>query len=262
VGNYGGAWQNQQHEFAQFPGPILMTSNCLVEPTESYSNRLFTSGPVGFPHIPHIKNQDFSPLIATAMAWPGFQETQEEKTITIGFARHAIMGVSSALINLIRNGDIRHLFLVGGCDGAAPGRNYYSDLAALIPSDSVILTLGCNKYRFNGMEHGAIAGIPRLLDMGQCNDSYSAIFVAKALADAMDCSVNALPLALVVSWFEQKAVAVLLTLLSLGIRGIRLGPTLPAFLTPALLTQLAERFDLKPIASAQADLAAALASVA
>ncbi|WP_347259231.1 hydroxylamine reductase, partial [Methylocaldum sp.] len=258
VGNYGGAWQDQTREFAEFPGAILMTSNCLVEPHPRYRQRIFTAGPVGWPGVRHIANGDFSPVIQAALAFPGFQEDAPEQTITVGFARNTVLGVADKVVDAVKTGAIRHFFLIGGCDGAVPGRNYYTDLADRVPEDSVILTLGCGKYRFNRHEFGAIGGIPRLLDIGQCNDAYSAIQIASALAGAFNCGVNDLPLSLMVSWFEQKAVAVLLTLLSLGIRGIRLGPTLPAFLTPALLEQLSARFDLKPITTAEADIEAAL----
>jgi hydroxylamine reductase len=258
VGNYGGAWQDQTREFAEFPGAILMTSNCLVEPQPRYRQRIFTAGPVGWPGVRHIANGDFSPVIQAALAFPGFQEDAPEQTITVGFARNTVLGVADKVVDAVKTGAIRHFFLIGGCDGAVPGRNYYTDLADRVPEDSVILTLGCGKYRFNRHEFGAIGGIPRLLDIGQCNDAYSAIQIASALAGAFNCGVNDLPLSLMVSWFEQKAVAVLLTLLSLGIRGIRLGPSLPAFLTPALLEQLSARFDLKPITTAEADIEAAL----
>jgi hydroxylamine reductase len=262
AGNYGSAWQEQTREFAEFPGPILMTSNCLVEPQPRYRQRIFTSGPVGWPGVRHIANRDFSQLIGAALALPGFQEDAPEETVTVGFGRTTVLGVADKVIDAVKSGAIRHFFLIGGCDGAAPGRNYYTDLADQAPQDSVILTLGCGKYRFNRHQFGDIGGIPRLLDIGQCNDSYSAIKIAGALAEAFNCGVNDLPLSLMVSWFEQKAVAVLLTLLSLGIRGIRLGPSLPAFLTPALLEQLSARFDLKPATTAEADLAAALGRAA
>lgn len=262
VGNYGGAWQEQTREFADFPGPIVMTSNCLVEPQPRYRQRIFTSGPVGWPGVRHIANGDFSQVIQAAKALPGFAEDVPEETITVGFGRTAVLGVADKVIDAVKSGAIRHFFLIGGCDGAAPGRNYYTDLADQAPQDSVLLTLGCGKFRFNRHEFGDIGGIPRLLDIGQCNDSYSAIKIAVALAEAFECGVNDLPLSLMVSWFEQKAVAVLLTLLALGIRGIRLGPTLPAFLTPTLLAELSARFDLKPATTAEADLAAVLAKAA
>jgi hydroxylamine reductase len=258
VGNYGGAWQDQTREFAEFPGAILMTSNCLIEPHPRYRQRIFTAGPVGWPGVRHIANGDFSAVIQAALAFPGFQEDAPEQTVTVGFGRNTVLGVADQVIDAVKSGAIRHFFLIGGCDGAAPGRNYYTDLADRVPEDSVILTLGCGKYRFNRHEFGTIGGIPRLLDIGQCNDAYSAIQIASALAGAFNCGVNDLPLSLMVSWFEQKAVAVLLTLLSLGIRAIRLGPSLPAFLTPALLEQLSARFDLKPITTAEADIEAAL----
>lgn len=262
AGNYGGAWQNQNQDFAAFPGPILMTSNCLVEPAASYRQRIFTSGPVGWAGVRHIINGDFTPIVQAALAMPGFQEDAPEKTVTVGFGRHAVLGVADQVIDAVKSGAIRHFFLIGGCDGAAPGRNYYTDFAENTPSDSVILTLGCGKYRFHERDFGAIGGIPRLLDVGQCNDAYSALQIAGALANAFQCEVNQLPLSLVISWFEQKAVAVLLSLLSLGIRGIRLGPSLPAFLTPPVLAKLVETFDIKPIGDPVADVAAALAKAA
>jgi hydroxylamine reductase len=262
VGNYGGAWQDQTREFAEFPGPIVMTSNCLVEPQPSYRQRIFTAGPVGWPGVRHIANRDFSTVIAAAKALPGFVADAPESRVTVGFGRTAVLGVADKVIEAVKGGAIKHFFLIGGCDGAAPGRNYYTDLADQAPADSVLLTLGCGKFRFNRHEFGDIGGIPRLLDIGQCNDSYSAVKIAVALAEAFECGVNDLPLSLMVSWFEQKAVAVLLTLLALGIRGIRLGPTLPAFLTPALLAELSARFDLRPVTTAEADLAQVFAKAA
>ncbi|WP_020158639.1 hydroxylamine reductase [Methylobacter marinus] len=260
AGNYGGAWQDQQKDFANFPGPILMTSNCIIEPQPQYRQRIFTAGPVGWPGVRHISDGNFAPVIQAARALPGFKdEAGAEKTITIGFGRDAVLGVADQVIDAVKSGAIRHFFLIGGCDGAAPGRNYYTEFAEKAPSDTVLLTLGCNKYRFNQHDFGDIGGIPRLLDMGQCNDSYSAIKVAAALADAFGCEVNDLPLSLIVSWFEQKAAAVLLTLLALGIRNIRLGPTLPAFLTPNLVQALVDKYGLQPITTAQADIDAALA---
>ncbi|MDX8378107.1 MAG: hydroxylamine reductase [Mariprofundales bacterium] len=260
VGNYGGAWQDQQTDFANFPGPILMTSNCIIEPALSYRRRIFTAGPVGWPGVRHFDNHDFSQLIQAANAMPGFASAEEEKSITIGFGRDAVLGVAGTIIDAVKGGAIKHFFLVGGCDGAASGRNYYSDFVEQTPKDTVILTLGCAKYRFNKQDLGDIGGIPRLLDLGQCNDSYSAIQIAIALADAFECEVNDLPLSLMVSWFEQKAAAVLLTLLALGIKGIHLGPTLPAFVTPAVLATLVEAFDIKANTTPEADLAAALAA--
>lgn len=259
VGNYGGAWQDQQSDFAHFPGPILMTSNCIIEPMPQYRQRIFTTGPVGWPGVRHLEHHDFSTLIRAAQALPGFPATAPEETITVGFGRHAVLGVADKVIDAVRAGQIRHFFLIGGCDGAAPGRNYYTEFAEQAPDDTVVMTLGCNKYRFNRHAFGDIGGIPRLLDVGQCNDSYSAIRIATALADAFDCGVNDLPLSLVISWFEQKAAAVLLTLLALGLRNIRLGPTLPAFITPGVLAVLVEQFGIRPIGDASTDLAAALA---
>ncbi|BBP94876.1 hydroxylamine reductase [Burkholderia sp. SFA1] len=262
AGNYGGAWQDQQSDFANFPGPILMTSNCIIEPRPQYRQRIFTTGPVGWPGVRHIENHDFSMLIQAAKALPGFAETAPEQTITVGFGRHAVLGVADKVIDAVKTGAIKHFFLIGGCDGAAPGRNYYTEFAEQAPDDTVVMTLGCNKYRFNRHAFGDIGGIPRLLDLGQCNDAYSAIRIATALADAFECGVNDLPLSLIVSWFEQKAAAVLLTLLALGIRNIRLGPTLPAFLTPNILAILVDKFAIQPIGDARSDLAAALSAKA
>ncbi len=262
AGNYGGAWQDQQKEFAEFPGPIVMTSNCLIEPQPRYRARIFTAGPVGWSGVRHIANEDFSQVVQAALALPGFAEDAEEKRITIGFGRAAVLGVADKVIDAVKTGAIRHFFLVGGCDGAAPGRNYYSDFAHEAPQDTVILTIGCGKYRFNKQEFGTVAGLPRLLDMGQCNDAYSALVVATKLAEAFNVGVNDLPLSLIVSWFEQKAAAVLLTLLALGVRNVRLGPTLPAFLTPALVDVLVEKFGIQPITEAKADIAAALSRAA
>ncbi|MCA8047931.1 hydroxylamine reductase [Burkholderia arboris] len=259
VGNYGGAWQDQQSDFAHFPGPILMTSNCIIEPMPQYRQRIFTTGPVGWPGVRHLEHHDYSMLIRAAQALPGFPATAPEETITVGFGRHAVLGVADQVVEAVKAGQIRHFFLIGGCDGAAPGRNYYTEFAEQAPGDTVVMTLGCNKYRFNRHAFGDIGGIPRLLDVGQCNDSYSAIRIATALADAFECGVNDLPLSLVISWFEQKAAAVLLTLLALGLRNIRLGPTLPAFITPGVLAVLVEQFGIQPIGDAGSDLAASLA---
>jgi hydroxylamine reductase len=262
VGNYGGAWQDQQTDFANFPGPILITSNCIIEPQPQYRQRIFTTGPVGWPGLRHLNNSDFSVLIQAAHALPGFKEDAPEETITIGFGRDTVLGVADTVIEAVKSGAIRHFFLIGGCDGAAPGRNYYTEFAENVPQDSVVLTLGCAKYRFNRHDFGTIGGLPRLLDIGQCNDTYSAIKIATALAGAFNCSVNELPLSLVISWFEQKAAAVLLTLLALGIKNIRLGPSLPAFLTPNLIGVLVDKFGLKPIGDAKADIEADLCKVA
>lgn len=258
VGNYGGAWQDQQKDFADFPGPILMTSNCIIEPQPIYRQRIFTTGPVGWPGVRHLENNDFSILIQAAQALPGFKEDATARSITIGFGSDAVLGLADKVIQAVKTGAIRHFFLIGGCDGAAPGRNYYTDFAEQVPKDTVVLTLGCNKYRFNQHDFGDIDGIPRLLDIGQCNDTYSALKIATALADAFNCDVNELPLTLVVSWFEQKAAAVLLSLLALDIKNIRLGPTLPAFLTPNLINVLVDKFGLRQIGDARADIEAAL----
>jgi hydroxylamine reductase len=262
VGNYGGAWQDQQKEFAEFPGPIVMTSNCLIEPQPRYRGRILTAGPVGWAGVRHIANEDFSIVVQAAQALPGFADDAPEKTITIGFGRETVLGVADKVIDAVKSGAIRHFFLVGGCDGAAPGRNYYSDFADEAPKDTVILTIGCGKYRFNKHDFGTIGGLPRLLDMGQCNDAYSALVVATKLAEAFGVGVNQLPLSLIVSWFEQKAAAVLLTLLALGVRNVRLGPTLPAFLTPALVEVLVEKFGIQPIGEAKADIEASLSRAA
>jgi hydroxylamine reductase len=259
AGNYGGAWQDQQKEFDAFPGAIVMTTNCIQKPRDSYKNRIFTCGLVAWPGVVHIKNRDFTPVIEAALAQPGFTEDAEEKTITIGFGRNAVMSVADKVIEAVKAGKIRHFFLVGGCDGAKPGRNYYTEFAQQVPDDCVILTLACGKYRFNKLPFGDIDGIPRLLDVGQCNDAYSAIQIAVALANAFECDVNDLPLTLVLSWYEQKAVCILLTLLHLGIRNMRLGPTLPAFIGPNVLNVLVEKFNIAPISTPQEDLKAMLA---
>lgn len=259
VGQHGGAWQDQHADFASFPGPVVMTSNCLIEPQPSYKQRVFTTGPAGWPGVRHLTLSNLAPLLKAAKALPGFAKDEPPKTITVGFARDAVLGVADKVIEAVKAGDIRRFLVIGGCDGAAPGRNYYTDVADHAPHDTVMLTMGCAKYRFNRHEYGTIGGIPRLLDLGQCNDSYSAIQIALALAGAFECDVNDLPLSLFVSWFEQKAAAVLLTLLALGIRNIRLGPSLPAFLTPAAANVLVERFALKPIGDPLGDLAAAMA---
>jgi hydroxylamine reductase len=258
AGNYGGAWQDQAREFDAFPGAILMTTNCIQKPKESYRGRIFTCGLVQWPGVTHIEDRDFSPVIAAALAAPGFEEDAEPKEITIGFGRNAVLGVADTVINAVKNGDLRHFFLIGGCDGAKTGRNYYTELAQAVPDDCVILTLACGKYRFNKLEFGDIGGIPRLLDIGQCNDAYSAIQIALALADAFDCGVNDLPLSMVLSWYEQKAVCILLTLLHLGIQDMRLGPTLPAFIGPNVLQVLQDKFGLQPITTPEEDLAAIL----
>jgi hydroxylamine reductase len=259
AGNYGGAWQDQVREFEAFPGAILFTTNCLQAPRASYKGRVFTTGPVAFPGITHVESGDFSRVIAAAKAAPGFISDSPEKHITVGFGHQAVLGVAGKVVEAVKAGAIKHFFLIGGCDGAKTGRNYYTDFAKAVPNDCVILTLACGKYRFNKLEFGEIGGIPRLLDIGQCNDAYAAIQIASALAQAFGTDVNGLPLSLVLSWYEQKAVAVLLSLLHLGIRNIRLGPTLPAFVTPAALKVLVEKFAIKPITTVEADLRACLA---
>ena len=260
VGNYGGAWQDQAKEFDAFPGAILMTTNCIQKPRDGYKGRIFTTGLVAWPDVSHIgPEKDFSAVIDAALAADGFAEDAEEKTITVGFGHNAVMGVAGTVIEAVKAGQIKHFFLIGGCDGAKPGRNYFTDLAQQVPDDCVILTLACGKYRFNKLDFGDIGGIPRLLDIGQCNDAYSAIQIAVALADAFECGVNDLPLSMVLSWYEQKAVCILLTLLHLGIQNIKLGPSLPAFIGPNVLNVLVENFNIAPISTPEQDLAEILA---
>ena len=263
VGNYGGAWQDQRKEFDEFPGAILMTTNCIQKPKESYIERIFTTGLVAWPGVMHISerpdgSKDFTPVINSALAAPGFAEDGEEKTILVGFGHAAVLGVAPVVIDAVKSGAIRHFFLIGGCDGAKPGRNYYTEFAQQVPQDTVILTLACGKYRFNKLDFGDIGGVPRLLDIGQCNDSYSAIKIALALSEAFGVGVNELPLSLILSWYEQKAVCILLTLLYLGIEDIRLGPSLPAFITEPVLNVLVEKFKIKPTATVEEDLQAIL----
>ncbi len=260
VGNYGGAWQDQAKEFNAFPGAILMTTNCIQMPREDYKNRIFTSGLVGWPGVLHISDRNFKPVIDAALAAPGFDADAPEQSILVGFGHNAVLGAADKVIEAVQSGKLRRFFLIGGCDGAKSGRNYYTEFARAVPKDCVILTLACGKYRFNKLEFGDIGGIPRLLDCGQCNDAYSAIKVAGALAQAFGCGVNDLPLSLILSWYEQKAVAILLTLLHLGIRNIRLGPSLPAFVTPNVLNVLVEKFNIKPITNVEADLQACLSA--
>jgi len=258
VGNYGGAWQDQQRDFEAFPGAIVMTTNCIQRPRPSYKDRIFTTGLVGWPGVRHIPDKDFSLVIDAALRAPGFAQDWPERTITIGFGHNAVLSMAGKVIEAVRSGRIRHFFLIGGCDGARPGRNYYTELAQLVPQDCVILTLACGKYRFNKLDFGQIDGLPRLLDVGQCNDAYSAIRIALALAEAFKCSANQLPLSLILSWYEQKAVAILLTLLHLGIKNIRLGPSLPAFVGPQVLQTLSEQFGIRPITTPQQDIAECL----
>ncbi len=253
-GHYGTAWQNQQREFAVFPGAILMTTNCIQKPLEVYKDNIFTSGPVGWPGVTHIANDDFSPVIKKALAMPGFIEDKEGKKVMVGFARNAVLGVAGAIVDAVKKKEIRHFFLVGGCDGAKPGRSYYSEFVEKAPKDTVVLTLACGKFRFFDKDLGEIAGIPRLLDIGQCNDAYSAVVIAQALAKAFGVGINELPLSLILSWYEQKAVAILLSLLYLGVKNIRLGPSLPAFITPNVLKVLVDNFNIMPIKTVDEDL--------
>ncbi len=248
-GHYGTAWQNQQKEFAQFPGAVVMTTNCIQKPLESYQDNIFTCGLVSWPGIRHIQGQDFSPVIEKALSMPGFAADIPGREVTVGFARNAVLGVADRVIEAVKNGDIRHFFLVGGCDGAKTGRNYYTKFVEKAPKDTVILTLACGKFRFFDKDLGAINGIPRLLDIGQCNDAYSAVQIALALSKAFNLGVNELPLSFILSWYEQKAVAILLSLLYLGIKDIRLGPSLPAFITPNVLDFLVKNFGIRPIAA-------------
>jgi len=259
AGNYGGAWTDQADEFAEFPAAILMTSNCIQEPKLKYKDRIFTSGAVAWPGVLHIADQDFGPVIEAALQAPGYAEDGSGEEITVGFGHNAVLSVAGKVIDAVKAGAIRHFFLIGGCDGARSGRSYYTELAESIPADCLILTLACGKFRFNKLDFGEIGGIPRLLDIGQCNDTYSALQIALALAKAFECGVNDLPLSLVLSWYEQKAVAVLLTLLHLGVRNIRIGPTLPAFLSPGVIELLHEKFNLMAIGAPEEDLAAMLA---
>ena len=255
-GHFGTAWQNQHKEFADFPGAVLMTTNCLMPPKDSYKERVFTSGPVHFPGLPHIERTDFSAVVAKALSMDGFAEDTENGEVMVGFGHNTVLSVAPTVIEAVKSGAIKHFFLVGGCDGAKPGRNYYTEFVEQTPADTIVLTLACGKFRFFDMQLGEIGGLPRLMDVGQCNDAYSAIKIALALADAFEVGVNELPLSIILSWYEQKAVAVLLTLLSLGITDMRLGPTLPAFISPNVLKVLVENFNIKPIGeSAAADLA-------
>jgi hydroxylamine reductase len=257
-GHYGTAWQNQGKEFAEFPGAILMTTNCIQKPKDAYKDNIFTTGLVGWPGVTHIADKNFSPLIDKALSMPGFEEDSDKGSVMVGFARNAVMGVAGKVIEAVKSGDIKHFFLVAGCDGAKPGRNYYTQFVEQVPKDCVVLTLACGKYRFFDKDLGDIGGIPRLLDIGQCNDAYSAIQIAVALAGAFDCGVNDLPLSMILSWYEQKAVAILLTLFHLGIKNIRLGPTLPAFVTPNVLDVLVKNFNIMPISTPEDDLKAIL----
>ena len=257
-GQYGTAWQKQIQEFPGFPGAILMTTNCIQRPKSDYRDNIFTSGLVGWPGVPHISDHNFQPVIDRALELPGFAENENGREVTVGFARNAVLDVAGPVIDAVKSGAIRHFFLVAGCDGAKPGRNYYTEFVEKVPQDCIVLTLACGKYRFFDKELGDIGGIPRLLDAGQCNDAYSAIQIASALADAFNVGVNDLPLSLIISWYEQKAVCVLLALLYLGIKNIRLGPSLPAFFTPNILDTLVKNFNIQPIATPDEDLKAIL----
>jgi hydroxylamine reductase len=257
-GHYGTAWQNQAKEFDAFPGAILMTTNCIQKPRDSYKDNIFTTGLVGWPGVRHIDDGDFSPVIEKALQMPGFDEDTNGRTVMCGFGRNAVLGVADKVIEAVKSGAIKHFFLVAGCDGAKPGRNYYTEIVEQIPEDCVVLTLACGKFRFFDKDLGDIGGIPRLLDVGQCNDAYSAIRIAVALAEAFDMGVNDLPLSMILSWYEQKAVAILLTLLHLGIKDIRLGPSLPAFITPNVLDVLVKNFNIMAITTPEEDLKAIL----
>lgn len=260
-GNYGTAWQNQQKEFASLPAPILFTTNCLMPPKDTYFDRVFTTEVVSYPDVTHIgTGKDFTPVIEKALELGGFSEDQQfsgnngGSTLLTGFGRNAVLSAADKVIAAVKSGAIKHFFLVGGCDGARKGRDYYKEFVQMTPSDSVILTLACGKYRFNDLDLGTIDGIPRLLDIGQCNDAYSAIQIALALANAFECGVNDLPLSMILSWYEQKAVCILLTLLHLGIKNIRLGPSLPAFISPNVLNLLVEKYAIAPITTPEEDL--------
>ena len=254
VGNYGTAWQNQRKEFDDFSGAILVNTNCIMIPKDSYKDRLFTCGIAGMAGVTHIKGRDFSAVIEKTLALPALTDSSNG-TLSTGFHYTAVLGLADKIVEAVKAGKIRHFFFIGGCDGAKPGRNYFTELAEKVPDDCVILTAACGKYRINARDYGDIDGIPRLIDSGQCNDCYSTVKIALALADAFDCGVNDLPLSLIVSWYEQKAVAILLTLLHLGIKNIRLGPSLPAFITPNVLNVLVEKFAIKPVGTVDEDLA-------
>ncbi len=258
AGNYGGAWQDQHKEFDEFPGAILMTTNCIQKPRHTYMNRIFTTGLVQWPGVKHIDDFDFSEVIDAALKEDGFTEDMPPKTILTGFGHNAVISIADKVVENVKNGSIKHFYLVGGCDGAKPGRNYYTEFAQQAPDDTVILTLACGKFRFNKMDFGDINGIPRLLDIGQCNDAFSAIKIALALSEAFDTDVNSLPLSFILSWYEQKAVAILLTLFHLGIKGIKLGPSLPQFIEPEALQILVDKFEIAPISTVEEDMAETL----
>jgi len=259
-GHYGTAWQNQAREFDAFPGAILMTTNCIQKPRDTYQDHIFTTGLVGWPGVRHVQNGAFGPVIDKALELPGFPEDTDKGSVMVGFGRNAVMGVAGKVVEAVKGKALRHFFLVAGCDGAKPGRNYYTEFVEKVPEDCVVLTLACGKFRFFDKQLGDIGGIPRLLDIGQCNDAYSAIQIAVALSQAFQCGVNDLPLSMVLSWYEQKAVSILLTLLHLGIQGIRLGPSLPAFITPNVLKVLVDNFAIAPITTPDQDLKTLLAA--
>lgn len=263
AGNFGGAWQDQQKEFDNIPGCVLMTTNCLMKPRDSYKDRIFTTSVVGWDGLKYIGKsengeKDFSEIIEKALELGGYSEDQEPHEILVGFGHEATLSNAPAIIDAVKSGKLKHFFLIGGCDGARAGRNYYTDFAKQVPKDCIILTLACGKYRFNKLDFGEVAGLPRLLDIGQCNDAYSAVKIALALADAFDTDVNGLPLSIILTWYEQKAVADLLALLSLGIKDIYLGPTLPAFISPNVLQYLVDTFNLNTISTPEKDLATCL----
>ena len=255
-GHYGTAWQNQRREFMEFPGSILMTTNCIQKPVENYMNNIFSTGPVSWPGVIHVSKDELSAVINRALELPGFLSDSNGKNVTVGFGRNAVLGVAGKVIEAVKSGKIKKFLLVGGCDGAKPGRSYYTDFVEKAPKDTIILTLACGKFRFFDKDLGTIEEIPRLLDIGQCNDAYSAVKIAQALADAFNIGINELPLSMVLSWYEQKAVAILLSLLHLGVKNIRLGPSLPAFITPNILNVLVEKFNIMPITTAEEDLKA------
>ncbi|MBB6114737.1 hydroxylamine reductase [Rahnella inusitata] len=255
AGNYGSGWQNQQVEFAKFPGPVVMTSNCIIDPNVgNYGDRIWTRSIVGWPGVQHLEGEDFAQVISQALQLPGFRYSEIEQEITVGFGRQTLLSAADTVIDLVATKKLRHIFLIGGCDGSRGERSYFTDLAVSVPKDCLIMTLACGKYRFNKLDFGTIEGLPRLLDVGQCNDAYSAIILAVNLAEKLGCGVNELPLSLVLSWFEQKAIVILLTLLSLGVNNIATGPTAPAFLTDNLLAILNEKFGLRAITSVEQDL--------
>lgn len=264
-GNFGTAWQNQQKEFADIPAPVLFTTNCLMPPAAGYSDRVFTTEVVSYPEIIHIgEEKDFTPVIEKALELGGY-ETDTQFTginggteVMTGFGHHTILSAAGQVIDAVKAGEIGHFFLVGGCDGARPGRNYYTEFVKRTPKDSIVLTLACGKYRFNDLNLGTVGGLPRLMDMGQCNDAYGAVKVVAALAEAFGCGINELPLSMILSWYEQKAVCILLTLLHLGIKNIFLGPTLPAFISPNVLNYLVENFNISPITTPEEDMKKAL----